>query len=161
MMWIQNVAKADIPKGHHIDAGPNAMLIQIADPATFFPEPKYEFKEVYQFEFLDIEKAEDLPGGEEFMITVEQAAQLVALLQRALDHNMNVVVHCHAGICRSGAVAEVGVMMGFEDAKAFRAPNLRVKHLMMQQLGWTYDADEKPADNWQAYYDYLENKGDI
>lgn len=160
-MWIQNVAKADIPKRHHIDAGPNAMLIQIVDPASEFPIPKHEFREVHQFEFLDLENADDLPGGEEFMITVEQAAQLVALLKRALDHNMNVVVHCHAGICRSGAVAEVGVMMGFEDAKAFRAPNLRVKHLMMQQLGWTYDADEKPQDNWMAYYDYLESKGDI
>ena len=160
-MWIQNVAWADIPKRHHIDVGPNAMLIQIVDPASEFPVPAHEFKEVHQFEFLDLENADDLPGGEEFMITVEQAAQLVALLKRALDHHMNVVVHCHAGICRSGAVAEVGVMMGFEDAKAFRAPNLRVKHLMMQQLGWTYDADEKPTDNWQAYYDYLENRGDI
>lgn len=160
-MWIQNVAWADIQKGHHIDVGTNAMLIQIVDPATEFPVPKHQFKEVHQFEFLDLEKADDLPGAEEFMITDEQAAQLVALLKRAQDNCMNVIVHCHAGICRSGAVAEVGVMMGFEDAQAFRAPNLRVKHKMMQQLGWTYDADEQPTDNWQAYYDYLESKGDI
>lgn len=160
-MWIQNVALADIPKGHHIDVGANSMLIQIVDPAMEFPEPKHEFKEIHQFEFLDLENEDDLPGGEEFMITDAQAAQLVALLQRALDHHMNVIVHCHAGICRSGAVAEVGVMMGFEDAKAFRAPNLRVKHKMMQQLGWTYNTDEKPQDNWQAYYDYLESKGVI
>lgn len=160
-MWIQNVALADIPKGHHIDVGANAMLIQIVDPATEFPVPKHEFKEVHQFEFLDLENTDDMPGAEEFMITDEQAAQLVALLKRAQDNCMNVIVHCHAGICRSGAVAEVGVMMGFDDAQAFRAPNLRVKHKMMQQLGWTYDADEKPQDNWMAYYDYLERKGDI
>ena len=167
-MWIQNVAWIDIPNGHHIDVGANAMLIQIVDPATEFPTPKHSFKEVHQFEFLDIEGdcKTNLGGGElidmtEFAITDIQAAQLVALLKRAQDNYMNVIVHCHAGICRSGAVAEVGVMMGFEDAKAFRAPNLRVKHKMMQQLGWTYDADEKPVDNWQAYYDYLETKGDI
>lgn len=160
-MWIQNVAWADIPKGQHIDVGVNAMLIQIVDPAMEFPQPKHEFKEVHQFEFLDLENADDLPGAEEFMITDTQAAQLVALLKRAQDNCMNVIVHCHAGICRSGAVAEVGVMMGFKDAQAFRAPNLRVKHKMMQQLGWTYDTDEKPQDNWQAYYDYLEHKGDI
>lgn len=167
-MWIQNVALADIPKGHHIDVGANAMLIQIVDPAMEFPVPKHEFKETHQFEFLDIEGdcKTNLGNGEwtdmsEFAITDEQAAQLVALLQRALDYHMNVIVHCHAGICRSGAVAEVGVMMGFEDAQAFRAPNLRVKHKMMQQLGWTYDTDEKPADNWQAYYDFLESRGNI
>ena len=160
-MWIQNVALADIPKRHHIDAGENSMLIQIVDPAMEFPIPKHQFKEVYQFEFLDLESADELEGGEEFMITDEQAAQLVALLQRAFNKRMNVVVHCHAGIWRSGAVAEIGVMMGFQDAQAFRAPNLRVKHKMMQQLGWTYDADEKPANNWIAYYDYLESKGDI
>lgn len=167
-MWIQNVPMVDIKVGCHIDAGENSMLIQIVDPAYEFPVPKHNFKEVYQFEFLDIEGdcTTNLGNGEmvdmtEFAITDKQAAQLVALLQRALDHHMNVVVHCHAGICRSGAVAEVGVMMGFEDAKAFRAPNLRVKHKMMQQLGWTYDSDEKPTDNWQAYYDYLESKGNI
>ena len=167
-MWIQNVPLDAIPKRHHIDAGENSMLIQIVDPAMEFPVPLHNFKEIHQFEFLDIEGdcKTNLGDGtmvdmSEFAITDEQAAQLVALLQRALDKHMNVVVHCHAGICRSGAVAEVGVMMGFDDAKAFRAPNLRVKHKMMQALGWTYDADERPVDNWMAYYDYLESKGDI
>jgi hypothetical protein len=60
---------------------------------------------------------------------------------------MNVVVHCFAGICRSGAVTEVGVMMGFEDTGRFRAPNLLVKHRMMRALGWTYDADEPHSIN--------------
>ena len=52
---------------------------------------------------------------------------------------MNVVVHCHAGVCRSGAVAEVGITMGFEDTGVFRAPNLMVKHKLMKALGMTYD----------------------
>jgi len=159
-MWIQNVPKAAIPKGDHLGDGTNTILIQIADPPGDFPDPKYQFNEVYQFDFLDLED-KDPTEEEGFKITDEQAGQLVAILHRARELGMNVLVHCHAGICRSGAVAEVGVMLGFEDAKAFRAPNLRVKHKMMQQLGWTYDAEEKPKDNWIAYYEYLESKGDI
>lgn len=159
-MWIQNVAWADIPTGNHRGDGTDTMLIQIVDPASTFPVPKHKFVEVHKFEFLDLEDKDEC-AEEGFKITDFQAAELVESLQFALANSLNVVVHCHAGICRSGAVAEVGVMMGFDDAKAFRAPNLRVKHKMMQQLGWTYDTDEKPADNWQAYYDYLEHKGDI
>lgn len=140
--WIQNVSKADVEKGHHIDPGINAMLIQIVCPATFFPEPKYQFREVHQFEFLDLEENDS--WGEEFKVTDDQAKQLVDLLRHALDNRMNVVVHCVAGVCRSGAVCEIGVMMGFRDTEVFRAPNLMVKHKMMKVLGWTYDVDEKP-----------------
>ena len=154
MPWIQNVALADIPKKHHIAVGENSMLIQIVDPAYEFPTPLRTFKEVHQFEFLDIERdglTNDGSGNwtdmSEFAVTEEQAGQIVNLLQRALDNRMNVVVHCHAGVCRSGAVAEVGVMLGFDDAEAFRSPNLLVKHLMMKALGWTYDENEPHTIN--------------
>lgn len=69
------------------------------------------------------------------------------MLQGALRHDIDVVVHCVAGICRSGAVCEVGVMMGFEDTGAFRNPNLLVKHNMMRSLGWTYDCDDESSHN--------------
>lgn len=143
--WIQNVALSDIKKGLHMDPGPNAMLIQIVDPAMEFPNPLYSFREVHQFEFLDLE--ENDTWGEEFKITQEQANQLVQLLQHAMEHRMNVIVHCVAGVCRSGAVCEVGVMMGFRDTEVFRSPNLMVKHKMMRTLGWTYDADEPHTIN--------------
>jgi hypothetical protein len=38
-------------------------------------------------------------------------------------------------------------MMGFDDAEAFRSPNLLVKHKMMRLLGWTYDAEEPHTIN--------------
>ena len=139
-MWIQNVSMSDIRQGHHISPGINAMLIQIVDPAYEFPVPRYAFRETHQFEFLDAERDDHYP--DECKITPEQAQELVQLLQHALDQRMNVIVHCHAGVCRSGAVAEVGVMMGFDDAEAFRSPNLLVKHRMMKALGWTYDENE-------------------
>ena len=147
-MWIQNVSMKDIKSGFHIDPGFNSMLIQIVDPAYEFPTPKYQFREVHQFEFLDAEQDDNYP--DEAKITDQQAQELVRLLQHALEQRMNVIVHCHAGVCRSGAVAEVGVMLGFDDAEAFRSPNLLVKHKMMKALGWTYDEDEKHTINGET-----------
>jgi predicted protein tyrosine phosphatase len=149
MPWIENIPLENVAKGQHHDCGENSMLIQISDYDMAFPTPKHKFKEVHQFTFLDVEDdgETELIGRvidlSEFAITNAQAEQLVRLLQHAQENRMNVVVHCHAGICRSGAVAEVGVMMGFNDCERFRAPNLLVKHKMMRVLGWTYDEQEK------------------
>jgi hypothetical protein len=145
MPWIENVSLGDIPKGKHIRVGDNSMLIQIVDPGMEFPTPIYNFGETHQFEFLDLEKDDDFP--DELKISDAQAEHLVALLQHALDKRMDVVVHCVAGVCRSGAVCELGVMLGFEDTQAFRSPNLLVKHKMMRVLGWTYDENEPHTIN--------------
>lgn len=151
MPWIENVAATDVSSGFHHDAGPNSMLISIADPAGWKPEAKHQFAERHNFEFLDVEK-NDFVLEEEMRCSEAQAAELVGLLQHALDKRMNVVVHCTAGICRSGAVTEVGVMMGFNDTERFRSPNLLVKHRMMKALGWTYDENEKPnIEDWRTY----------
>jgi predicted protein tyrosine phosphatase len=151
-MFIENVAAADVPKGEHFDAGENSMLIQIGDTGDhWWPAPKFQFKEIHQFRFLDIEH-EDKNA-----ITDEQAQKLVALLQYAFVNEMNIVVNCMAGICRSGAVTEIGVMLGFEDTKKFRSPNLRVKHKMMDVLGWRYNADE--VRDWRnVVQDYFQHK---
>jgi predicted protein tyrosine phosphatase len=146
MPWIENVAASDIPKKFHHEAGENSMLISIADPAGWRPTPAHKFKEIHNFEFLDVEE-KDHVDDEAMRCSQEQANELVRLLQHALDHRMNVVVHCMAGVCRSGAVCEVGVMMGFQDTEAFRAPNLLVKHRMMKALGWTYDPNERHSIN--------------
>ena len=146
MPWIQNVALSDIKKGFHINPGENAMLIQIVDPPGDFPIPLYKFKEVHQFQFLDVEE-KDQVLEEEMKCSQEQANELVRLLQHALENRMNVIVHCVAGVCRSGAVCEVGVMLGFDDTEIFRSPNLLVKHRMMKALGWTYDENEPHTIN--------------
>lgn len=138
--WIENVSMSDIHLGHHSDLGENCMLIRIQDPATEFKPAKYPFKEVHCFEFLDAEDSDGFP--DECKISDEQAAEIARLLERALEKHMNVIVHCHAGICRSGAVTEVGTMLGFTATERFRQPNLRVKHKLMKALGWTYDAEE-------------------
>ena len=143
--WIENVARDGIRNGWHYECGENAMLIQISDPPGDHPTPKRKFKEVHQFDFLDAVFSVGFP--EEAKISDEQAAEIVRLLQHALDNCMNVIVHCHAGICRSGAVVEVASMMGFTPTDRYRQPNLRVKHKMMKALGWTYDSDEEQTSS--------------
>lgn len=143
--WIQNTSLSNVKKGHHSDPGPNSMLIQICDPPGDFPEPKFKFKEVHQFDFFDAEKYDNIE--EDAKCSQDQADELARLLKHAFVNNMNVIVHCHAGICRSGAVCEVGVMMGFKDTDVFRSPNLLVKHQMMKALGWTYDESEPHSVN--------------
>jgi len=154
MPRIENLSLANVQQGHHIPGSENCMLIQILDPDMKFPTPKYQFKETHQFQFLDIEEDGLTNLGDGEMVDVssmavkdQDAEQLVNLLKHALDHHMDVVVHCHAGICRSGAVAEVGVMMGFRDAEVFRSPKLLVKNKMMKSLGWLYDEEEPHSIN--------------
>lgn len=130
--WIQNVSLANVRDGYHYDAGLNSVLIQIVDPAMEFPVPKEQFRSIHRFEFLDLEEEDAVGLGFcEFKITDEQALGLTQILKQALDRGSNVVVHCVAGVCRSGAVAEVGIAMGFRDTESFRAPNLMVKHKML------------------------------
>ena len=147
MPFIQNIAASDVPRGLHNDPGPNSMLIQISDPGGWKPDPKHVFRERHFFEFLDVEKDTEV-DDEAMRCSPAQAAELSTLLQRALAEDMNVIVHCYAGICRSGAVAEVGTILGFTDTHTYRQPNLLVKHGMMRALGMYYDEDETVSDEF-------------
>lgn len=131
--WIENISLDDVRKGIHYDPGANSMLIQIVDSDSDFPTPKYEFKDVRQFKFLDVEDTDIVKYGN--AITNEDAKGIAQALRHAWDNGMNVVVHCHMGVCRSGAVAEVGTMLGFRDTEKYRIPNTMVKRKLMEQLG--------------------------
>lgn len=130
MPWIENVSFEGIQDGHHFEPGPNAMLIQIVDPSMTFPRSKRNFREVHQFQFEDIDN--DTPKGTH--ITDDQAKELGRLLVHALDNNMNVIVHCVAGVYRSGAVVQVGVLLGFQDTEKFRDPNTLVMKKLLTAL---------------------------
>ena len=132
MSWICNISREHLSRGLHYDAGDNSMLIQITDPDCEHPTPIYKFKEIRQYKFLDVEDTEEIKYKE--AITNEQAKNLAEDLRYAYENNMNVLVHCHMGICRSGAVVECGIMIGFRDTEKFRAPNLMVKHKIMHYL---------------------------
>lgn len=114
--FITNVSYADIQKGHHEEAGENAMLIQIVDVNSMFPKPLKKFTKIYQFKFDD-----EIEGPN--AITDDQAKEIAEALLEAKEKNMNVVVHCFAGLCRSGAVADVGIEIGFNPPDRKRLPN--------------------------------------
>lgn len=133
--WIENISLDDVRKGYHYDPGFNSMLIQIVDPGVEFPEPKYQFRKTHQFYFLDVDDTDHDKFYFDAAITNEDAKGIAAALQEAWAEGMNVVVHCHMGVCRSGAVAEVGTMLGFRDTEKYRIPNLMVKRKLMEQLG--------------------------
>ena len=150
-LFIENVSRDEIIKGEHSDPS-NAILIQISDPGVSHPTPKKKFKETYQLNFLDADESDvtnDVCAwessvlykcGYEDLITPTQAEYLCKILVSAMDDQHNVIVHCHAGICRSGAVVEVGSILGFEPTnRRHRIPNMMVKRRMMQYLGLTYE----------------------
>jgi len=163
--FIQNISAEAIKTGTHYPCGDNAMLIQITDPGSTsffstdgFPVPKHQFKDTYQFQFLDCDRA-DHPVYGGFAITDDDAFNIVKALRHALDNDMNVVVHCHAGICRSGAVAEVASLMGFTLVEGTRIPNVLVKKKMMQVLGISYDDNAELKARYDQYEkDRLEGK---
>ena len=149
--FIQNDSRRCIELGNHLIGRQNysinslsttvlqdTVLISISDPAQEPPIPYYSFKTSLYLNFLDLEENQ-LPEAEEFKIAYEDAEKIIKFLQDALDNDYNVVVHCTAGVCRSGAVAEVGTMMGFRETGAYRQPNLMVKRYLMKVLGWDYD----------------------
>lgn len=134
MPFIQNVSLSDIEKGFHHDAGENSYLIQIVDPDMEFPLSKLPFKKTFQFKFLDIEEKDEDPLG--YKISDKQAIDIGNILKEALINRANVIVHCVAGVCRSGAVTEVGVILGFDDTEVYRSPNLLVKAKLLKALGF-------------------------
>ena len=153
-MWILNIPGYYLPTGFHPDPGENSILIQIGDPDSnndifplrALPVPKHNFKEQHQFRFLDMtdDHLDKLsPELQEYfgsrLITDEQATAIANILTEAYNNKSNVIVHCTAGICRSGAIVEVGVMMGFEDISDSRIPNLLVKRKLLKQLGYSYE----------------------
>ncbi len=133
--FAENVSREDVKNGVHFSSGSDTILIQISDPNAGFPTPQRKFKEIHQFVFVDADDSCDI-YPEDQKITDEQAAQIVALLHRAWENNCNVLVHCHAGISRSGAVVEVAcTVMGFTSTGNRRIPNTRIQHKMMKALG--------------------------
>lgn len=139
--WIQHVSLARAVYGSHHLIENNTVLIQIVDKWNTFPEPYYKdlFKEIHQFDFQDTNN-EGHNG-----ISDEQAKDIARILKDCYDTKCNIVVHCHAGVCRSGAVAEVAEIMGFGviNSPSERIPNTLVKTKLLKELGFTHSFNEE------------------
>ena len=140
MPFIVNVPLSDVERGTH-KVSEKMCLIQITDPLTEPPTPKHSFNRVSQYRFLDLEES-SFPELDDAKITYDVAEKIAEDLKWAMDNDHDVIVHCHAGRCRSGAVAEVGIILGFDDTGRERQPNLMVKHYLMRVLGMYYWSNE-------------------
>lgn len=109
MPFVQNVGRQEILDGLYKDPGPNSLLIQICDVGEeHIPVPAI-FQKSARFEFDDVEEPND-PAS----ISDAQADLISKELRQAYADGMNVIVHCYAGIYRSGAVALSAEYIGFE-----------------------------------------------
>ena len=136
MPYIENCSQSAVEKGTHQLTPSDTILIQITDPDSEFVKPHFQagFAHIYQLRFYDI--TAPLWGNDRLLepITEGQAEFLVHILDTALKMRYNILVHCTAGLCRSGAVTEVGVIMGFNAVHDNRIPNVEVKSKMMRVL---------------------------
>lgn len=138
-LWIQNVPKAAIPKGEHAFIPGKTALISILDPAATPPERKCEFTDVLQVEFLDVDEESEVS------IQPHHAIEILNFLKKCQETQTNVVVHCTAGICRSGGVASAAEILGFrwrKPADFHYAPNLLVKRMILIRA-MEMDEDER------------------
>lgn len=140
MPWIQNVSLAAAISGlHYFDPG-KTVLIRIMDRGTMtWPDVLYQDKFVDIFKF-DFDDEEDWTNPN--VISQPQAAKLANILTWAKNQKLNIVVHCHAGLCRSGAVAECGHLIGFQDVEEIRIPNVLVKTRIRHELGFSHTWEE-------------------
>lgn len=128
MPYIENLSLSNIVKGIHKNKANESILIQIVSPEDDFPEPKDKFLEVHQFVIADLIDREAFEQDAHF--TKEHAAQIVRILVDAYNADRNVIAHCAAGLSRSGAVAFIGRILGFELRYNNQIPNPNMMRLM-------------------------------
>lgn len=134
MSYIENCSLDDFVKGNHRVSPKGAIAIQIIDPGDETPSPKEDvFDKRYVFEFLDAEEVSRFTPHN-YLISDEQSSQIASILLDALCQGKDVIVHCVAGMCRSGAVVEVAEMIGFNKCPRHRHPNVLVKRKLMEQF---------------------------
>jgi predicted protein tyrosine phosphatase len=134
MPFIQNISIADAVAGVHRDPGSNAMLIRILDVEDWdVKAPAHPFKDVRIFRFDDL--TADWADPVKFARRgprQQHADDLLMALSEAHERGMNVLVHCRAGVARSGAVSFVGeLVFGFEGSGNPRNPNSSLLQMML------------------------------
>jgi len=86
------------------------------------PSDKHYFKRshanVLNISFYDIDEAVEISGVKHEPITVEQARRIIDFIE--VNQNKNYIIHCVAGVSRSGAVAQfITDFYGWADKSTF------------------------------------------
>ncbi|UTS52074.1 hypothetical protein [Synechococcus phage BUCT-ZZ01] len=138
-MKIENLSMGDVSQGRYPSwcIQENTYLIQIQDGLSWtFVNAKNrgKFAGYSQFRFDDTDRHTDA-----FAISDKEAEKIAEILKDCAAKKLDILVHCHAGICRSGAVVEAAVAcLGYEDPKRYRNPNTLVKRKLFKALGHEY-----------------------
>jgi predicted protein tyrosine phosphatase len=80
---------------------------------------KQNHSNVLNMEFYDIDKEVEINGKVYVPFTTEQANRIIDFIE--VNKNKHYIIHCHAGISRSGAVAQfITDFYGWADKSTFR-----------------------------------------
>lgn len=131
MPWIANVGEAHAEMFTPDD---NTVVISITEPKR--KARLSGFKDMLRLEFQDYDSSRKHPE-DAVLFTPTLAARIVRFARKHRDNNSNILVHCAAGISRSGAVAEalLEAFPEYEDKGWPRFPNGMVKSMMKRALG--------------------------
>jgi predicted protein tyrosine phosphatase len=140
--WIANVGEGHVET---LGGDPDTVVISITEPKR--PEKarlKRGWADVLRLEFQDYSRFHDTPDGGTYerkipdnavLFTTTQAAQVARFARK--HRGKNILVHCAAGISRSGGIAEalLEAFPEYEDKGWGRHPNNLVRSLMKRALG--------------------------
>jgi hypothetical protein len=148
MVWVEQmkpwVANRGLWDAEAYVPGPNTVCVSITEPAggprswRVVPLAKLQpgYLAVLRLQFEDYDSLR-LHPPDAVLFTPEQAKQVAEFV--TLHRGQNILVHCSAGISRSGAIVDA-VLQAFpeyEDRGNPRHPNGHVRSLMKRALGLT------------------------
>lgn len=118
-MKIANLSLEIIESGY-IPPDKNTILISITDIGYNANIKETNYVDIHRFQFEDIEQEEvdakfeqnDLIPNWATIISDKQAYKIYEILLNNLFKN-NIIVHCSAGVSRSGAVTEAALKIGY------------------------------------------------
>ena len=93
----------------------------------------------------DIE--EMIPGQPASTLTIEGAERIRDFIEKAIKDNHDIVVHCHAGVSRTGAVMY----------QAFNRYNIECIHVKREQSGRRIREEDEAVDVDNFNYFYMPN----
>lgn len=152
-LYVHNVDYLSFKEGWFVNTPKNkTILISICDADKKFHVPKGsqmdDWAGAWCFHFDDI--GPELNGVDDcYAMTETQGQSLVCILNDAVHNKWNVVVHCTAGLCRSGAVAEFLIRhFGYHEVNPVRLPNIHVLNTLERIAG-----KQQTEDDYKIIFD--------
>lgn len=134
-----------------VQSGRDRWLISINNPGDL-PQihAGNDFKEILTLEFDDVERLDQQHWHQNRMLkrmSGSDLSLLVEFIKKAQTAKVDLYVHCAAGICRSGAVVEVLVMLGWqvddEVIAGERHPNRFVFNHLRRAFGYEFSFEKE------------------